>query len=165
MQVAARPGLWVVYSLFGLLWSAAVILTTDTYMRGEQPPSGRVYGRTRYAAIRRAVLLVRWLFVLSLVAASLLSTVLFVVIGIRHLLGQPCCALSAWCSGGCGLARKTWVKWLIVLTAPFGLPTYTADRWALYLAAVVLEDNGPIGLPAPQQRAHRHATGFAWPRL
>ena len=32
-------------------------------------------------------------------------------------------------------ARRGWLKWLIVLTTPMGLPTYFGFRWAMYLAA------------------------------
>jgi hypothetical protein len=41
--------------------------------------------------------------------------------------------------------RKTWVKWLIVLTAPFGLPAYFLGRWSMYIPAAVLERHGPVG--------------------
>ena len=37
----------VVYSLFGLLWTGAVVVTTDGYLRGEPPTLNGVYGRAR----------------------------------------------------------------------------------------------------------------------
>ena len=53
-------------------------------------------------------------------------------------------------------ARKTWLKWLIILTTPYGLPTYYAFRWALYVAAIVLEHRGPA---AALRRSSQLTTG------
>jgi hypothetical protein len=41
-------------------------------------------------------------------------------------------------------ARSTWLKWLIVIATPFGLPIYIAGAWSMYLCAVVLEGRGPL---------------------
>jgi hypothetical protein len=131
----------VVYSFFGLLWTAAVIITTDAYLRGEPPKLGRVYSRSvrRYLTVLASTVL----FALGLIGLSLLAAALFVVtvFGIAGSLIAVIGLLFWWLRPG---ARRKWLKWLIILTAPFGLPTYIATQWALYLAAAVLEGKGPV---------------------
>jgi hypothetical protein len=83
------------------------------------------------------------MFALGLIGLTLLATVLFVVtvFGIVGSLIAIVGLLFWWLRPS---ARRRWLKWLIILTAPYGLPTYVATQWALYLAAVVLEDKGPV---------------------
>ena len=73
----------------------------------------------------------------------MLGTVLFVVtlFGILGSIVAVIALLFWWFRPG---ARKTWVKWLIIVTAPYGLPLYFGIRWSLFLAAAVLEGRGPV---------------------
>ena len=75
---------------------------------------------------------------------TLIGTVLFVVtlFGVLGSLIASVALVVWWLQPR---ARKTWVKWLIILTSPWGLPTYYLVRWSMYIAAIVLEDYGPVG--------------------
>jgi hypothetical protein len=131
----------VVYSLFGLLWSAAIVLSTDAYLHGEQPSVGRVYRRSirRYVAVFLGTLL----FTLGTLALILLAAILFVLTGVG-VVGSLIAIIGLlfwWFKPD---TRKTWLKWLIILTAPFGLLVYVATQWGMYLPAAVLEDKGPV---------------------
>ena len=53
--------------------------------------------------------------------------------------------------------RSVWLKWLIILATPFGLPIYFGGMWSMYLCAAVLERHGPIGaLRRSMQLVDRH---------
>jgi hypothetical protein len=131
----------VVYSFFGVLWTAAIVVTTDTYVRGAQPALGRVYRR----ATRRylPMLLSSLLFGLLLFGLTLLATGLFVVtgFGIGGSVVAAIALLFWWLRPS---SRRTWLKWFIILTAPFGLTFYTASKGAFFAAASVLEGKGPV---------------------
>jgi hypothetical protein len=127
--------------LFYLVWSAAVTATTDVFLRGGEPTLSRIYRR----ALRRlwAVFLATLLVTLALVVLSLLASVLFFVTLLGGLLGiVPAIGLIVWwLNPG---ARKGWLKWLIILCAPFGLVIYFSVRWSMFVAAIVLERLGPM---------------------
>jgi hypothetical protein len=153
-ELAAAMAVLVVYSVFGLLWSAAIVVTTDAYLRGEQPTLWRVYGRS----IRRyfAVLLSTLLVVLGLITLTLLATALFVLtaFGILGSLIALVGLLFWWLRPS---TRQTWLKWLIILTTPYGLPVYASTRWGMYLVAAVLEDKGPAAaLGRSMELTERH---------
>jgi hypothetical protein len=141
MQVAALLLYVVVYSFFGLLWTAAIVVTTDAYLRGEPPRLGYVYGRS----VRRyfTVLVSTIVFTLGVIGLTLLATALFVVtvFGLVGGLIATVGLLFWWLRP---TSRRKWLKWLIILTAPYGLPTYVGFQWAMYLATAVLEDKGPV---------------------
>ncbi len=140
-QLAALSLYLVVYSFFGLLWTAAIVVTTDAYLRGEPPGLAWVYGRAarRYFTVLVSTLLVAF----GVIGLSLLASGLFIltIFGLAGSLIAIVGLLFWWLRPS---VRRNWFKWLIILTAPFGLLTYISTRWALYLAAVVLEDKGPI---------------------
>jgi hypothetical protein len=127
--------------LFSLLWTAAVVVTADAHMRGGRTGLAPVYRRalSRYLA----VLVASVLFGLVIVGLTLVASVLFVltVFGVLGSLVALVGAIVWWLKPS---ARKPWLKWLIILTAPFGLPTYFGVRWAMYIAAIVLEGSGPV---------------------
>ena len=140
-QLAALLLYVVVYAFFGLLWTAAIVVTTDAYLRGEPPKLARVYGRSarRYFTVFVSTLLLT----LGVIVLSVLATGLFIltIFGLAGSLIAIVGLLFWWFRPS---TRRSWLKWLIILTAPFGLLTYVGTRWALYLAAVVLEDKGPV---------------------
>src|SRR5207244_11650422 len=82
-------------------------------------------------------------FSLGLLGLGVLGAALFVVtvFGIAGSLIAIVGLLFWWLRPN---VRRKRLKWLIILTVPFGLPTYIATQWALYLGAVVLEDKGPV---------------------
>jgi hypothetical protein len=139
--------------LFGLLWSGAIITTADAHLRGEQPTLARVYGRAvrrLFTVLLASILLALALFVLTIVSGALFVLTLGGILGI-----VPTVALIVWWLRPD--MRKGWVKWLIIVTATLGLPLYYGFRWAMYLAAVVLEDYGPVAaLQRSSQLTDRH---------
>jgi hypothetical protein len=139
-QFAALLLYVVVYTFFGLLWTAAIVVTTDAYLRGEPPKLSRIYGRSarRYFRVFVSTLVVALgVIVLSVLASGLFIVTIFGIGSLIAIVGL----LFWWFRPS---TRRSWLKWLIVLTTPFGLLMYVSTRWALYLAAVVLEDKGPI---------------------
>jgi Membrane domain of glycerophosphoryl diester phosphodiesterase len=128
--------------ILGLLWSAASATAAACYLGGQRPTVRGVYAR----ALRRlpALLVATLLLAVLVVLLTLASVVLFVAT-LAGILGSlvALVGLLYWWAKPEG--RRRWLKWLIVLTAPFGLVTYWAVRWSLYLPAVVLEGEGPLG--------------------
>jgi hypothetical protein len=140
-QMGALFAAGMIAGFFSILWTAAIAATTDAYLRGEEPTLSRVYGR----AVRRylIVLLASLVVLFALVGLTIAGVVLF-IITVFGLVGSLVASIALvfwWLRPG---ARKTWVKWLIILTSPLGLPTYYSIRWSMYVGAIVLEDYGPI---------------------
>jgi hypothetical protein len=152
-QVATGLIAGVISALFGMAWTAALVVTSDAHFRGEEPGPGWVYRR----ALKRilVVLVSTVLFFLGLLALSVLATIFFIltVFGLVGSLIALVGLLVWWLRP---TARRTWLKWLIILTTPYGLPTYYAFRWAMYIAAIVLEGRGPT---AALRRSSQLATG------
>jgi hypothetical protein len=111
-------------------------------MRDGQPSVRRVYG----VALRRVLTLIGagLLLVLGMVGLGTLATVLF-ALTLFGVLGSliALVGLMVWATRP--TARTNWLKWLIVLTAPFGLPVFVFVRWSLLVPAAVLEGRGPLG--------------------
>jgi hypothetical protein len=131
----------ILSGLFYVLWTAAIIATTEAYLRGGQPGLSRIYRRV----MRRffVVLLSTLLFALGMSVMIAFGFVLFVVT-IFGMLGSVISVVTLlfwWLRPG---ARKEWVKWLIIFCTPFGLPMYYSVRWSMYAAAAVLERLGPL---------------------
>jgi hypothetical protein len=131
----------IVSGLFSIAWTAAVVATTDAFLRGQEPALKRVYGRALRGFVR--ILLASLVFFLALCALTVAAAALFIitVFGIVGGLAAIIGLLFWWLRP---TSRKTWLKWLIILATPFGLPTYYSLRWSMYVPAIVLEDYGPI---------------------
>jgi hypothetical protein len=140
-QVAAVVASTVIAGLFYFIWSAAITATTEVYLRGGEPSLSRVYRRAlrRFFAVFGGTLLVT----LGVSALTGVAVVLFVVtlFGTLGTIVAVVGLLFWWLRPG---ARKGWVKWLIILCTPFGLPIYFGVHWSLYVAAAVLERLGPL---------------------
>jgi hypothetical protein len=153
-QLGVTMALLIVTIFFSVLWSGAIVVTADAYMRGEAPKLGRVYRRalSRYVVLFIASLV----FTIAMVGLFVAGTVLFIVT-LLGLLGSLVMAIGLlfwWLRPS---ARSTWLKWLIILTAPFGLPIYFGVRWGMLVPVVVLEDSGPIAaLSRSWQITDRH---------
>jgi hypothetical protein len=148
----------VVSTLFFLLWTTAVVVATDVYQRGGEPRLRAVYA----TALRRywAVLLASLLLLVALVVLAALGVGLFILTGFGTLGAVIACVagLFWWLKPS---ARKGWVKWLMVLAAPFGLPAYFLGRWSMYIPAAVLERHGPLGA----LRRSSHLVDGSWFRV
>ena len=140
-QAVAALGVYaIVAAVFGLLWTAAVIVITDRYLHGAEPTIGSVYGSAlgRFWSLLGSGIL----FVLAMIGLSIGAAILLIPT-LGGLLGTPValiCLLIWWTAPS---TRKTWFKWLIVLVAPFGLVMYFGGRWAMYVTGVALEHLGP----------------------
>lgn len=147
---ALRPyaGLYGTSSVVGLLTTvlsmpafAAVTQLADAQMRGRQLPVLRAY----WYGVRATPVLVlsSLLSVLAILLLSILAIVLFVVTLFGVLGGLVALiALIVW--WGNPRLRRPWVRALILVTTPFGLPLYVGVRWTLALPLVVLERLGPV---------------------
>jgi hypothetical protein len=137
--------IYVVSGLFYVAWTTAIVATTDEYIHGVEPRLGHVLARTlrRYVP----VLLSGLLYALGVILLIALATAIFALFVIAFPVSLI--AILAAIAGGVvwafqPRARSVWLKWLIVLATPFGLPIYVAGTWAMYLCAAVLEQRGPI---------------------
>jgi hypothetical protein len=131
----------ILSGLFTLLWTAASTTAADAFMHGLQPTVTGVYGHAvkRFPTLLGALIL----YVLALLGLSIAATVLFVVTGFG-LLGTLAATIGLlfWWLKPTSRSRR--LKWIIILTAPFGLVTYYTVRWALLLPAVLIEGRGPL---------------------
>lgn len=129
----------IVASLDGLLWTAAVTSASDAYLHARRPTLRASYG----VAVRRLLTLLGAgvLLALALIGLGLVASLLFVVtlFGILGGLAALAGLLVWWLNPP---ARRPWLKWLIVLTAPGGLPVYMGVRWSLFIPAAILERHG-----------------------
>jgi hypothetical protein len=141
-QLPVLFGAQIIAGLFGVLWTTAIIATTEAYLRGETPSVSRVYGRAvrRFLVVLAAgVWLALWAVLLVMASSVLFVITLFGTVGsIVALVGL----LFWWLRPG---TRKRWLKWLIILVAPFGLLLYFSIRWSLFAIAAMLEGYGPVG--------------------
>ncbi|MBV9603085.1 MAG: hypothetical protein JOZ87_40460 [Chloroflexi bacterium] len=150
--------IYVVSALFFLAWTTAVVVTTDEYAHAIEPKLTRVLGRT----LRRYLpaLISGLVYALAMIVLVMVATAIVVLFVIAFPVSVI--AILAAIAGGLfwafqPRARSTWLKWLIIVTAPFGLPIYFAGTWSMYLCAVVLERRGPIdSLRRSMQLVDRH---------
>ncbi len=150
--------LYVVSALFYLGWTTAIVVTTDEYVHGVEPQLAHVLMRT----LRRYLVVL----VSGLVYAVGMIVLVSVAIGIGALfvLAFPVSLVAILAAIAGGLvwafqpgARSAWLKWLIIVATPFGLPIYVAGAWSMYLCAAVLEPRGPIAaLGRSAQLVFRH---------
>jgi len=138
----AVMGLALLSGLFTLLWTTASTAAAEAFMRGQDPTILDVYGRAlrRFPALLGALLL----YLFAALGLWIASAVLFVVTAFG-VLGSLAAliGLAVWFLNPNG--RRPWLKWLIILTAPFGLLMFYSVRWAILVPAVVVEQKGPLG--------------------
>jgi hypothetical protein len=150
--------LYVVTIVFYLAWTAAIIVTTDEYLHATEPSLGVVFSRTlgRFLAALVSGILTFIAVMLLLIPTAIVFIVYALAFPISLL-----AILAAVAGFGVWWARPTWrspwLKWLIIVAAPFGLIAYLGGTWSMYLCAVVLEKRGPIdGLRRSMQLVDRH---------
>jgi len=111
----------IISTFFVLLWTSAVVGASDGFLHGTEPRIGPVYVH----AVRRywAVFLASVLVLVALIVLTMLAIALFVLtgFGIAGSLIALVAMLFWWLKPA---AQRSWLKWLIVAVAPFGLPTY-----------------------------------------
>jgi len=131
----------ILSGLLTLLWTAASTTAANAFMHGQQPTVTFVYGHAlrRFAPLLGALIL----YLLAVLGLSIAASILFVItgVGILGTLAASIGLLFWWLKPP---SRRPWLKWMIILTAPFGLVTYYTIRWALLLPAVLLEGRGPL---------------------
>jgi hypothetical protein len=127
--------------LFVLAWTVSIVNTTNAYLHSVEPRFGVILRRT----LRRfgPTLLAGLVYVLGLILLSLAALVPIVLfpVGLLGLLAAPIGSLVWWLRP---TARKTWLKWVIVVATPFGLPIYFSGKWSMFVAGSVLEAYGPM---------------------
>lgn len=147
----------VAFTLAQLLAAGAATALVEGVMRGERPSVWRVYARSlsRVGALLGAAVLVFLAEILLILLAMAL-----VVVTLGGICGLvPLAGLVVWAASPPN--RRPWLKWLIILTTPFGLPTYFGTRWALLVQAAVLEGTGPrrsLGRSSELVRGHWFTT-------
>jgi hypothetical protein len=154
-QVALFGGLSLLSGLLTLLWSVASTVAAYAFVRGDRPRLSQVYvqalGRLP-AILGGTLLLVVAALVLSAASIVLLVPTLGGTLGtLIALIGL----LNWWRNPR---SRRRWVKWLIILSAPFGLLTYYLVRWTVWLPAMIVEGRGPLDA----LRRSSQLTDHAW---
>ena len=140
--ITAFVVLGVVWALFYVAWTTAIVATTDAFLHGADTGLARIVGRT----LRRfgSVFIGSMLILIGLVLLLIVSSVPLILVPIGVLGGLiALVGLSVWWLRP--TARRTWLKWLIIVGTPYGLPTYFSGVWSMFLAAAVIEGHGPIG--------------------
>ena len=150
VAIAATP-----FYLPWLAWQAAVTLLTDAAIRSERRSIWSAYatGLARAPWLAPTGLLY-WLGVgvLAVLAIGLLVvTRAYALVGLLVAL----IGVGAWTASA--RLRKSWLKWLIIVAAPFGLSIYFGVQWSLWVQAVVLERAGPVqAIQRSSQLVHGH---------
>ena len=128
--------------LFTLAWTAATVAATHDYLHSDEMGLTSVLARTarRYVA----ALVASCLYLVAIVLLCIVATlpVIFFPVGILGAIVALVGILVWWLRP---TARRTWLKWLVIVATPFGLPTYVGGAWAMCVAAIMLEAHGPIG--------------------
>jgi hypothetical protein len=144
--VAAVFALYVVSALFFVAWAAAVVVTANEYVHSVEPRLRTVLSRTmrRYVPTMLAgVVYLSGVLVLVVLASLVLAAYVIVApLGVVAIVAAIAGGLVWWLMPS---QRSTWLKWLIVVCAPFGLPAYIGGLWSMCLGAAVLEGHGPFG--------------------
>ena len=128
--------------VFFFLWTLAVTVTVDLYLHAEDAQLSAIFGRALRRYLTAFVGACCWL--IAVVGLTLVSTLPLILlpVGLVGMFVAFVGILFWWLRPS---ARRTWLKWLIVVCTPFGLPSYLAGVWSMYLASVVIERQGPFG--------------------
>jgi hypothetical protein len=118
----------------------AAVVVADGAMRGLRVPVREALKRGL-----RATPSLLGATILSLLLGSLmvLASIPLLIIGLFGILGGFIAFVAVLIWWGNPRARRNWLRWLIILATPFGLPVYYAYRWSLLLPVIVLERTGP----------------------
>ncbi|MGH2351598.1 MAG: hypothetical protein ACRDI2_00720 [Chloroflexota bacterium] len=131
----------IVYGLCVLAGQAAVSAMTDGLIRGAERSVWQAFGM----AFNRILALIGATFVYSLATLALaVAAVPLFVLGGFGIVGGLVALIAAVFWVNRPERRPPWLKWLIILAVPFGLPIYFGVRWSLWLQAIVLDRAGPI---------------------
>jgi len=124
-----------------LIWTAAMVTASYALFRGRMPGLAALY----VVALKRAgpLLLSILLVALASVVLAAAATALFVVT-LFGTLGSLAALIGLVYWWRVPRRRTPVLKWLIILTAPYGLLVYYLTRWSLTVPASVVEQRGPI---------------------
>jgi hypothetical protein len=138
--------LYVVSLLFYLAWTTAIVVTTDEYLHAGEPKARLVFTRTlqRYLPALLSGLVYFVAFLILMLVATLIL-VLYALAFPVSLVGILAAIVGAIIWLVQPRTHSAWLKWLIVVAMPFGLPAYFGGTMSMYLAAAIIERRGPIG--------------------
>jgi hypothetical protein len=124
-----------------LIWTAAMVTASYALFRGRMPGLPELYS----VALKRAGRLLLSILLLALASMVLAAaaTALFVVT-LFGTLGSLAALIGLVYWWRVPRGRTPVLKWLIILTAPYGLLVYYLTRWSLTVPASVVEQRGPI---------------------
>jgi hypothetical protein len=124
-----------------LIWTAAMVTASYALFRGRMPDLAELY----LVALKRAgpLLLSILLVALASMVLAAAATALFVVT-LFGTLGSLAALIGLVYWWRVPRGRTPVLKWLIILTAPYGLLVYYLTRWSLTVLASVVEQRGPI---------------------
>jgi hypothetical protein len=132
----------IVSGLGALIGQGGVTAMTGWLMRGEEA----AVGAALLAALRKLLVMLGSgiVYGLGVLLLSLVAMPLFAILGFGILGGLiALVGLAVWVNRP-EEQRGNGLKWLIILTAPFGLPLYYGVRWSLAIPAIFLERAGPV---------------------
>jgi hypothetical protein len=136
----------VLGGLLACTWTAGICLITDRVLHGERVgvwPAFRAGFRRAPAIFGAGLLLAIGLALAGALSFGLGFAVAYVLKGWTALVVLLwIVALIVW--GTRRDARTAWLKWFIILAAPFGLPLYFFYLWSLFPQAAALERDGPL---------------------
>jgi membrane-anchored glycerophosphoryl diester phosphodiesterase (GDPDase) len=157
-QLVGLVLLTVLASLCTLAWSTASTIAGYFFMRGQSTELKQVYGQAlgRLPAMLGGTLLYVVLFLV--LAVGSLITMVVTLFGLGTLV--PLIGLIVW--GTKPHLRRPWFKWLIILTAPYGLVIYYFVRWSLFIPAVAVEGQGPVAALQRSFRLTEHEWFRSW---
>ncbi len=130
-----------VYGLGLLVAHAGVTVMTGWLTRGQEHSVWEALG----SGVRRLPVLIGSSIVYGLGTFGLTLLALpFAVLGVGIVGGLiALLAVIVWVNRPAG-RRPAWLKWLMILATPFGLPIYYGVRWSLSIPAIMLERAGPV---------------------
>ena len=132
----------IVSGLGALIGQGGVTAMTGWLMRGE----AAAVGAALLAALRKLLVMLGSgiVYGLGVLLLSLVAMPLFAITGFGILGGLiALVGLAVWVNRP-EEQRGNGLKWLIILTAPFGLPLYYGVRWSLAIPAIFQERAGPV---------------------
>ena len=124
-----------------LIWTAAMVTAAYALFRGRMPGLAEMYS----VALRRAgpLLLSILMVALASMVLAAAATVLFAVT-LFGTLGSLAALIGLIYWWRVPRGRTPVLKWLIILTAPYGLLVYYLTCWSLIVPVSVVERRGPI---------------------
>jgi hypothetical protein len=132
----------ILSALLTMAWYGAMSLMTDRVVRGQRLGVGQALAGGLHRA--PALLGAGFLYFIGVALAAAIAFAIVYVLRAWTFVAAlvAVIALGIWAANR--NARQTWLKWLIVVATPFGLPFYLTVAWSLFVPAGAVERAGPI---------------------